>query len=115
MSGSRTSIGGAEILRTFPAREPLSPPVTIRRISDDGVRALRQAFGIALIIEPDVRLGAASFNDVSPLICAPTRRIGQGFTVTVQVMAEGRPTDRAGRSAGTRRDMVRQGADRPGR
>lgn len=82
------NIGGAEILRTFPAREPLSPPVTIARISDDGVRALRQAFGIALIIEPDVRLGAASFNDVSPLIRAPTRRIGQGFTVTVQVMAE---------------------------
>jgi subtilisin len=88
-------LAGARVLRTFPVRESLAPPVTVARISDEGVRALHQAFGNALLIEPDVPLRAASFVGPSPLIRAPVRPAGRGFNATLQVMAEGQPVDQA--------------------
>ncbi len=86
---------GAEILRAFAARGPLAPSVTVARMSDEGVRALHQAFGGALIVEPDIPLRAASFVSVSPLIRAPIRPAGPGFTATLQVVADGQPVEQA--------------------
>jgi hypothetical protein len=81
-------LGDIEILRTYPERDTISPPVAVLRVSDETAAMLRRSTAGAFIVEPDRPLRAASFAGASPAFhaMAATTALGPDFTVTIQVL-----------------------------
>src|SRR5712671_4446849 len=90
-------LGDIEILRTYPERESVSPPVAVVRVSDETAVALRRSTAGAFVIEPDRFLRAASFAGTSSFhAMAAMTALGPDLTVTIQVLSEsGAPVPQA--------------------
>jgi len=91
-------LGDVEILRTYPERDTISPPIAVVRVSDENAAMLRRSTASAFIIEPDRPLRAASFAGPLPAFhaMAATAALGPDFTVTIQVLSEsGEPVPQA--------------------
>src|SRR6266581_4929261 len=93
-------LGEIEILRTYPERDAISPPIAVARMSDENAAALRRSTAGAFVIEPDRYLRAASFAGTSPpfgaMAAAAMTARGPGFTVTIHVLSEsGEPVEHA--------------------
>src|ERR1700716_2804255 len=59
-------LGGGGILRTYPERDTISPPIAVVRVSDETAATLRRFTAGAFVIEPDRCLRASSFAGMSP-------------------------------------------------
>jgi subtilisin len=93
-------LGDVEILRTYPERDTISPPIAVVRMSDVNAAALRRSTAGAFVIEPDRHLRAASFAGTSAPFHAMTAAAmtarGPRLAVTIQVLSEsGEPLEHA--------------------
>ena len=91
-------LGEIEILRTYPERDAISPPIAVARMSDENAAALRRSTAGAYVIEPDRYLRAASFAGTLPAFHPMASMIATGpdLTVTIQVVSKsGEPVPQA--------------------
>src|SRR5260221_9746509 len=110
--------GNVEIVRTYPEREGISPPIAVVRASDESAAALRRSTAGGFVIEPDWHLRAASFAGASPQmpVIAAMTAFGPGFNVTVQALSEsGEPVENAAVQLVGERGTVQGLTDREGK
>jgi subtilisin len=90
--------GKIEILRTRDRRDASVPPVAVVRMSGDVAAALRRSAASTLIIEPDLRLRAASSVGASSVLppAAMMSALGPDLKVTIRIVTEaGAPVEQA--------------------